>query len=762
MTHPLLAGLNPEQARAVTTTEGPLLVLAGAGSGKTRVLTHRLAYLVEKGVAPWNLLAVTFTNKAAGEMRHRVDELIGPPAARIHLSTFHSFCVHVLRRDIGRLGYSPRFTIYDTGDQKQLLKRLIQQERVDASKWTPAKVLRLIDQAKNKGIGPAEYRDAMNCPAGDPTPRLYPLYEQQLKALNAVDFNDLVNLTVRLWSQHADVLAAWRHRFRYIMVDEYQDTNRSQFQLIQLLGGGHRNVMVVGDDDQSIYAFRGADLRNILDFNQHFPDPTIVRLEQNYRSSGNVLAIANAVVQNNHGRMEKTLRTDRDPGEPVRMLVGSDEKDEAQRVVDTIRSLVSQGSRYGDIAVIYRTNAASRAFEEALVRAEIPHALVGSVKFYERREVRDMVAYLKLLLNPADDVAFERAVTMPRRGVGDQAMASLREFANAEGVPLLAAARRWPEAKGRAKKGLTDFAALIARMTEAVSTLPPSELVTRLATESGYLEMLRAEGTDEARARIENIEELARALAAADPPPPTEDGKAAPDIDAMQLLQGFLDRASLSSQADELPDEDGRGRVTLLTAHLAKGLECKVVFVAGIVQGGFPHFMAQDSEEEIEEERRLVYVAFTRAMDRLYLTRPQRRFNPHSRVFEPTELSRFLGEISPRLIDWGASHPAATDRADRLRRLGFAPSQARLVTATTSRADEEVEAVQPDGTYRTRTPETAEDLDPGTRVLHPTMGAGRVTSRSGPPNNLKVVVVFDSGSRKTLLVRHARLEILEE
>ena len=324
MTHPILAGLNPEQARAVTTTEGPLLVLAGAGSGKTRVLTHRLAYLVEKGVAPWNLLAVTFTNKAAGEMRHRVDELIGPPAARIHLSTFHSFCVHVLRRDIGRLGYSPRFTIYDTGDQKQLLKRLIQQERVDASKWTPAKVLRLIDQAKNKGIGPAEYRDAMNCPAGDPTPRLYPLYEQQLKALNAVDFNDLVNLTVRLWSQHADVLAAWRHRFRYIMVDEYQDTNRSQFQLIHLLGGGHRNVMVVGDDDQSIYAFRGADLRNILDFNQHFPDPTIVRLEQNYRSSGNVLAIANAVVQNNHGRMEKTLRTDRDPGEPVRMLVGSD------------------------------------------------------------------------------------------------------------------------------------------------------------------------------------------------------------------------------------------------------------------------------------------------------------------------------------------------------------------------------------------------------------------------------------------------------
>jgi len=763
VTHPLLAGLNPEQARAASTTKGPLLVLAGAGSGKTRVLTHRLAYLIhEAGVRPGNILAVTFTNKAAGEMRERVRHMVGEEARWLRLSTFHSFCVYVLRRDIHHLGWSPRFTIYDVADQKQLIKRLMKATGVDGSKFRPARVLRAIDQAKNRMIAPEDYDTHFPSAPGDPTAKLYPLYEQQLRKLDAVDFNDLINLTVRLWTQHPAVLAAWRRRYQHILVDEYQDTNQAQFQLIQLLGGQHGNVMVVGDDDQSIYAFRGADIRNILDFGETFPDPTVVRLEQNYRSTGNILKAAHAVVSNNRGRMDKKLWTDAGDGAKLQMLVGQDEREQAHLVVDRIRSLRREGLRYRDIAIIYRTNASSRAFEERLVRADIPHVLVGSVKFYERREVRDLVAYLKLVLNPADDVAFERVINSPRRGIGAKGLDDLRRLAAARGVPLLEAAEEWGQGKGRGRKGAREFVSIIAGLRKALDTMAPGALVERAVADTGYRAALEAEGTDEAAARLENLEELARAVGDPDLELDPDEADAA-DADPRMRLQLFLDKASLASQADELPGDDEEGRVTLLTAHLAKGLEFPAVFVVGLHQGGFPHFMAMNNEDELEEERRLVYVAFTRAMKQLILCRPRRRFNPHSRQFEDAGPSRFLEEIPAELIDWGRARSRSTDdRAARAERLGFGgPSPfarpgRRAAPAPAPRPS------LPTGTIRTRTPEGLEDLTKGTRVLHKNFGLGEIRAVSGSPSNPKIGVAFDSGVSKQLLARFAGLEVVDE
>lgn len=766
MTHPLLAGLNPEQARAAATTEGPLLVLAGAGSGKTRVLTHRLAYLIEaKGVHPSNLLAVTFTNKAAAEMRERVHSLVGSQARRIRLSTFHSFCVAVLRQDIRHLGISQRFTILDIADQRALLKGLMERERVDTKKWRPNRVLSRIDYAKNRLIPPGELEQES---AGDPSPHLYPLYEAALRAVQGLDFNDLINLTVKLWTEHADVRAKWSQRYRYVMVDEYQDTNRAQFQLIKLLAGTHRNVMVVGDDDQSIYAFRGADVRNILEFETVFGDATVVRLEQNYRSTGNILKAANAVVANNRERMEKALWTDKGDGDPIKMLVGHDEREQAELVVGKIRQLVRGGHRYGDLAIIYRTNAASRHFEEQLVRAEIPHVLVGATKFYERREIRDLVAYLKLILNPADDVAFQRVINSPRRGVGPKALEQLREEAAARSVPLLEAARWWSLGSGRGKKGARAFVAVLDRLRKAVDDTAPGELVMLAARESGYLDWLEAEGTEEAKGRRENIEELAREVGEA----LTDQAELLDDAgeDPLQRLQLFLDQASLSSQADELPDDDQMGRVTLLTAHLAKGLEFPAVFVVNLHEGGFPHFMSLNTEADLQEERRLVYVAFTRAQERLFVCRPRRRFNLKSRETTEAEPSRFLREIPTDVIDWQRPQRLGDRSSARRRPLGRnpfdrspgdAPGHTPSFRRRAAAAPPAPEPAHPTGAHRTRTPEGPDDLCAGARVLHKKFGLGSVVKATGSPSNLKLVVQFDSGVRKNLLARFARLELVD-
>jgi DNA helicase-2/ATP-dependent DNA helicase PcrA len=786
----LLDGLNPMQRAAAAVIDGAVLVLAGAGSGKTRVLTRRIAHLVEQGVPPWRILSVTFTNKAAAEMKERVAHLIPDPdkARRVMVSTFHSSCVRFLREDIDKLGYTKQFTIFDDDDQRSLMKQLAEEQGVGKS-VNLYEVRSAIDRAKNSMISPEQMAADESRNPGDPTPKLYAAYQQRLRAANAVDFNDIINLVVQLWEEHPDVLAKYRQRFQYLLVDEYQDTNRAQYRLIELLTGppgGTGNVMVVGDDDQSIYGFRGADIRNILDFKATFPDAQIIRLEQNYRSRGNILRAANAVVKNNRERMDKTLWTEQDPGEPIALLVGQDEPEEAELIKERMQRFARDGRRWGEMAVIYRTNAASRAFEQALTLARIPHVLVGAKKFYERKEVKDLIAYLKLLLNPADPMAFERVVNTPRRGVGPKLMDDLRAQAERDGVPLLEAARRLSLGSGRGTAGLRAFIELMDSMRDAMLLVQPSALVQMVLREGGYAAYLRDDEPDRAEDRLRNVDELMTAIAA------EADAAFVPGSqDPLERLQAFLDQASLAGQSDELPDEDGRGKVTLLTAHLAKGLEYPIVFVVGMQEGGFPHYRARESEKDIEEERRLVYVAFTRAMEHLTLSRARRRL-VMGRGFEAVEPSRFLHEVPRDLLrlagDLGLSRPAppAEDRAARAARLGFgapvaagtgfgalaaraptsepSPAPIRRPAAPpmpgTAGPPELTRAPPPPGAHRTRSPERAEDFAVGARVLHPSFGAGTIKKREGSASNLKLNVQFDGVGPKVLFALRANLELL--
>ena len=741
-----LTELNPEQRIAVSQVEGPLLILAGAGSGKTRVLTRRVAYMLTKGIDPWNILAVTFTNKAAEEMRNRVRELAGDAADRVMVSTFHSACVRFLRSDIESLGYKRNFTIYDTDDQSRLLKTLAKEANVDTKAYPIAKMRSSIDQAKTKMQNADQFAEVRRASIGDPMVRIYRAYESHLKIANAVDFNDLLNLTVQIFEEHPAVLARYQERFRYVMVDEYQDTNLAQYKLVKLLASGHRNPAVVGDDDQSIYAFRGADIRNILDFERDFPDATVIRLEQNYRSTSPILKAAHAVVSKNSGRMDKELWTAKEEGAKVHMMIARDDTEEAHRVLRQIRRLKDEGFQHRDCAIIYRTNAASRPFEQAFVRARIPHVLVGARKFYERREVRDMVAYLRLILNPTDNMALTRVINVPARGIGAVALAGIKAVADGTGVPMLAAASSWSEGKGRGKKGARTFCGLIEKFREQALSLPPGELVTLIAEKSGYAEALRAEDTPESMGRLENIQELARAV---------EDDVAEALTDhPMDRLQAFIDRASLSGQSDELPDgEQDGGAVTLLTAHLAKGLEFPIVFCVGMVEGGFPHHRARDKESELEEERRLVYVAFTRAMDRLFITRSQRRL-VMGMGFQAAEPSRFLDDIPENLLG-GDKEPERPAWASQVYG-GY--SSGRFPASRTKPRGPKVADRPAD--LRTYTPESADEFRPGICVLHPTFGVGEIKRVEGVQQNLKLHIRFEQHGQKSVYARFAKLEVV--
>jgi DNA helicase-2/ATP-dependent DNA helicase PcrA len=738
-----LAGLNPEQRAAVEAIEGPLLILAGAGSGKTRVLTHRIAHMLAHGIPPWQILAVTFTNKAAEEMKGRVRDMIGDGADKVLVSTFHSACVRFLRQDIEVLGIKRNFTIYDTDDQRRLVKQISKDMNIDPKTWKPRKIMGIIDKAKVKMLDADGLAAERGVHGNDPMPRMYRKYEEHLRLANAVDFNDLLNLTVRMWQEHPAVLARYQGRFRYVMVDEYQDTNLAQYLLIKLLAQAHKNLAVVGDDDQSIYGFRGADIRNILDFERDFPGTKVVCLERNYRSTSNILAAAHGVVQNNRSRMEKKLWTDVDGGAKIRLLVGQDEMDEANKVLAEMRLARSRGRSWGDFAVIYRTNASSRAFEQVLVQSRVPHILVGARRFYERREVRDMLGYLKLVLNPTDDMALLRVLNVPSRGIGAVAIRGIRALAEAEGLPLLAATARWAEVgTGRGRRSAKKFCALLDRARGLARDIPPGDLVTFLAEESGYIENLRSEDSSEAQGRLDNIQELARAVA--------EDPAAAfgaEDAHPLDRLQSFIDRACLTGQDSDLPDNsDTEGPVTLLTAHLCKGLEFPVVFCTGMSEGGFPHHLARDKEEDLEEERRLVYVAFTRAEKELFVTRPRRRLVMGT-GFQAAEPSRFLDEIPDELLvgdkekkpSWMRKRPAA--KSANLPVQGDTPAV-------------------PDGVFRTETPQSVDDLGPGTRVLHPTFGMGVIRRCEGAAGNLKLHIVFDRHGAKAVYARYARLEVL--
>ena len=638
--------LNKEQAEAVKKTEGPVLILAGAGSGKTRVITHRIAYLLDEcGVNPWNILAITFTNKAAGEMRERVDKLIGFGAESVWISTFHSMCVRILRRHIENLGYESSFTIYDTDDQKSLMKEVCKYLKIDTKDLREREILGEISSAKNELMTPLLYREE-NEDLGFRYVRIadaYEEYQKRLKKNNALDFDDLLMKTVELFHSHDEILASYQNRFRYIMVDEYQDTNNAQFELVRLLAGKHRNLCVVGDDDQSIYAFRGANIRNILDFEKVYPDAFVVKLEQNYRSTQNVLDAANAVIRNNTGRKAKSLWTDRGEGTKIHLREFTTARDEAAFVADDIaeKCRSDRHLNYGNFAVLYRTNAQARALEERFVLTGIPYNVVGGTNFYDRREIRDMIAYLKTVENGQDEIAVRRVLNVPKRGIGLTTIGRLADYAVARDITFFEAMERCRNitSLGRATAKIESFVSLILQLREFKESHGLADLLREIIDKTDYNNYLLSSDDEDGEDRISNIDELISKIA------DYEETAEEP------TLSGFLEEVALVSDLDNA--EDGSEKVLLMTLHSAKGLEFPHVYLTGLEDGIFPSYMAINSgdEEAEEEERRLAYVGITRAKDDLTLTYSRSRLLRGEVQYNPP--SRFLEEIPEELIDSG-------------------------------------------------------------------------------------------------------------
>jgi DNA helicase-2/ATP-dependent DNA helicase PcrA len=722
----LLAGLNPVQREAVLHVDGPLLILAGAGSGKTRVIAHRIAYLVAGGVDPRRILAVTFTNKAAGEMRQRVAAILAgrlgggrPPL----VATFHATCARVLRAEIHHLGYSRSFVIYDEDDRLALVRECYRELGLDERSLAPAAAIARISRAKNQLLGPEDVRGEARGPREADVARLYARYAGRLRELGALDFDDLLGLTVELFTRHPEVLRYYRELWRYVLVDEYQDTNAAQYRFLRQLTAVHRNLCVVGDPDQSIYRFRGADLRNILDFERDLPGCRVVRLEQNYRSTGRILEIAGAVIAHNQARKEKSLWTENARGEPARLFRARDEAEEALWVARTVVELRATGLPLDGVSVLYRTNAQSRVLEDAFRVAGLPYHIVGSVRFYERKEVKDALAYLRLVTNPADDLAFRRALGVPPRGIGRATLGRLEGLASAAGTPLLAtAARAAEELGGRAGRALAEFARLIERLATVVVAPGPLEgRVAAVVDGAGLREALRREGTAEAESRLENLDELVVAA---------EEFAARPEGGD---LGAFLDSVALISDVDEL--QGVRAVVTLMTLHSAKGLEFPVVFLTGLEEGVFPHGRALDDEEGIEEERRLAYVGLTRAKERLFLSyAAERRLGGYAGLREP---SRFLLEM-----------PAEAVVAIGGRRGDPGPGGP---TAWPGRVAEPGPDPGPD-------PADEYPLRVGARVRHADWGDGILTGIQKDGEDVVVTVNFVSVGRKRLLLKYAPLE----
>jgi DNA helicase II / ATP-dependent DNA helicase PcrA len=627
----LLESLNPTQLDAVEHTEGPLLILAGAGSGKTRVLTHRVAHLIDQGLAaPEEVLAITFTNKAAREMKDRVALLVGPDSRRMWVSTFHAFCARILRVHAEKLGYKREFTIYDGADQVRLVKRCIVELGKDPKRFNPRSFQAQISSAKNVLMAPDDFLRNTEGYIAENVAEVYDLYQKRLYENNAMDFDDLIMQTVTLLELFPEVRERYQTRFKYIHVDEYQDTNHAQYRLVNILAAAHRNLCVVGDDDQSVYSWRGADIRNILDFERDYPEAKVVKLEQNYRSTQTILDAANAVVANNASRKAKALWTAGGEGERIRVFAASDEYAEARFVVSEVERLIEGGTSPREISVFYRTNAQSRALEDVLVREGVPYQVVGGVRFYERAEVKDAMAYLSVISNPDDSVSLERIINVPKRGIGNTSVAKLQDYARRQGISLYGALSEADAAglTGAAKKACRGVRDLFEGMRVAAKEVPPAESVGAVLDESGYRKELEAEDTIEAESRLENLEELinaAREYERVEPEP---------------TLEGFLQEQALYSDQDSLTSEGGR--VTLMTLHNAKGLEFGHVFVVGMEEGTFPHARSLD-EHNLEEERRLAYVGITRARETLTLTHAKLRSSWGEREYRMP--SRFLSEI---------------------------------------------------------------------------------------------------------------------
>ncbi len=798
--------LNPEQLEGCLATEGPVLILAGAGSGKTRVLTHRVAYLIsEKGVAPWNIMAITFTNKAAQEMRERVNRLVGYGAESVWIATFHSTCVRILRRDIDLLGYDANFTIYDADDQKTLMKRICKDLQIDTKNYKEKMFLGRISSAKDELINAQMYanrasesRDFMEGLVA----RVYTEYASRLKAANALDFDDLILKTVELLKAHPDVQNHYQNLFRYIMVDEYQDTNTAQFELVRLLAGTRQNLCVVGDDDQSIYKFRGANIHNILNFEQHYPSAKVIRLEQNYRSTKSILNAANRVIANNAGRKSKTLWTENDEGPKIRFEQCDSEYEEAEHVMKRVRMLAFSGkASYADMAVLYRTNAQSRVLEEIFLRANIPYRIVGGVNFYARREVKDLLAYLRVIENPADEVSLRRIVNVPKRGIGETSVSKAATYAITHDETLFAALLEADKIPGIGRTGLKmrEFARQLEDWREQVSygEISVSELMDDIIDETGYVQELEAEETVEAQTRIENIEELQNKIAAfedtdrleqrragggdGDDEDEDEDGEDLPGAET--VLTRFLADVSLIADIDTVdPNADC---VLLMTLHAAKGLEFPYVFMVGMEDGLFPSRMSlfeEDDESEIEEERRLCYVGITRAMKELFMTAARTRMVRGERQYG--SISRFVKEIPPELIEgstWeresrreaysGSYDP---DRSIRGYRTGLSgsgadrapqPPSGRPAAGSMAYRNPQGEPFvrsrhRPAQDFSAKIAKEKPAYDVGDRVRHQKFGEGTVEDIRDGGRDFEVTVAFDTAGTKKMFASFARLEKL--
>jgi DNA helicase-2/ATP-dependent DNA helicase PcrA len=772
----LLAGLNEPQRAAVVHEGAPLLVVAGAGSGKTRVLTRRIAWLIsERNAHPGSILAITFTNKAAAEMKERVEELVGKRARIMWVSTFHSACVRILRKEIDKIGYKSSFSIYDAADQKRLMTLVAKDLDLDPKRHQPGALLHWVSNHKN------ELRDAEDATAEarnhleEQYAAAYTLYQQRLRQANALDFDDLIMTTVHLFRQFPEVRETYRRRFRHVLVDEYQDTNHAQYALIHELcaeqvedDGSERvepaELMVVGDADQSIYAFRGANIRNILDFEQDFPNATSILLEQNYRSTQTILNAANSVIGHNSGRKEKRLWSDAGAGERIVGYVADDEHDEARFVSSEIDALTDQGMRPADVAVFYRTNAQSRVFEEVFIRTGQPYKVVGGVRFYERREVRDALAYLRLLANPDDQVSLRRVLNTPKRGIGDRAVACVNALAERERITFWEALRRADQAPGLATRSLSNIQGFVAMVEELQSMVDADEradvILESVLARSGYLAELEASDDPQDATRVENLAELV-AVAREFSDDPVAGPSADPaDVDAGLVAPGlsdFLERVALVADTDQIPDPtDDSGVVTLMTLHTAKGLEFPVVFLTGLEDGVFPHARSLGDRPELEEERRLAYVGVTRARERLYLSRAVVRSAWGAPSHNPG--SRFLDELPVDLVDWRRTEASQTSwhRPD----LSGSPA-GRLGSPTDAgRRNFSSAALRADAAAKAKPAREVPSLEPGDRVLHDSFGMGTVVALEGAADKAVASIDFGSEGVKRLLLRYAPVEKL--
>ncbi len=730
LTDKLLSGLNPEQQRAVKTTEGPLLLMAGAGSGKTRVLTHRIAYLmVEKRVNPYNILAITFTNKAAREMKERIYKMMGGAADEIWISTFHSMCVRILRRDIDRIGYNRNFTILDSTDQQSVIKGILKEKNIDPKKFDPRAILGAISSAKNELKAPEEFGKTAGGYYDQVVADVYELYQKRLRKNQALDFDDLIMITIQLFQRVPEVLEFYQRKFQYIHVDEYQDTNRAQYMLVKLLASRFQNLCVVGDSDQSIYRWRGADIANILSFEKDYPRASVILLEQNYRSTKTILNAANEVIKNNLNRKPKNLWTENMDGNKIYYFRADSEQTEAQFVAGKMKELVDSGKRkYSDFAVLYRTNAQSRVMEEVLLKSNIGYAIVGGIKFYDRKEIKDILAYLRLIANPDDDISLQRVINVPKRGIGSSSIDKIANFANLHDISMFDAldSIELIGLSPKITKAATEFRELVKGYTNMQEYLSVTELVEEVLDKTGYREMLKAEKSLESESRLENIDEFLSVT------------KSFEDGSDDKSLVAFLTDLALVADIDRLDDEGEKtDQVVLMTLHSAKGLEFPVVFLMGLEEGVFPHSRSLMEEAEMEEERRLAYVGITRAEEELYITNAQMRT-----LFGRTNMnppSRFINEIPEELLEGVKPQARASSPFASASRPTMRPAVKRPMPASTG----------------------GEGLGwaVGDKAQHGKWGVGTVVSVKGEGESMELDIAFPSPvGIKRLLAKFAPIQ----